>query len=143
MNAFTLPGFDLDQFIRTTLDEDLGVGLPGGGHDVTSESVIPADARFAGFNAPMKLAILSRAPTAYSTQRLKAAALQRGHDVRVLNTLRFGIDLAGNYVDFKNTTIDRVTAAYAGTAVQTPVVTNGLLQDAHAFVISAGAHIGF
>ncbi len=48
MNAFTLPGFDLDQFIRTTLDEDLGVGLPGGGHDVTSESVIPADARFTG-----------------------------------------------------------------------------------------------
>ncbi|MDE2436343.1 MAG: carboxylating nicotinate-nucleotide diphosphorylase, partial [Sphingomonadales bacterium] len=31
-----------------TLDEDLGLGLPGGGHDVTSESVIPAEARFAG-----------------------------------------------------------------------------------------------
>ena len=28
--------------------EDLGEGLPGGGVDVTSESVIPADARFAG-----------------------------------------------------------------------------------------------
>ena len=48
MSTFTLPGFDLAQFIRTTLDEDLGVGLPGGGHDVTSESVIPADARFTG-----------------------------------------------------------------------------------------------
>jgi len=48
MTAFTLPGFDLDAFIRATLDEDLGVGLPGGGHDVTSESVIPADARFSG-----------------------------------------------------------------------------------------------
>ncbi|MEQ1541649.1 MAG: carboxylating nicotinate-nucleotide diphosphorylase [Novosphingobium sp.] len=46
--TFTLPGFDLAHFIRATLDEDLGVGLPGGGHDVTSESVIPADARFAG-----------------------------------------------------------------------------------------------
>ncbi len=45
---FTLPGFDLTQFVRATLDEDLGVGLPGGGHDVTSESVIPADMRFAG-----------------------------------------------------------------------------------------------
>ena len=45
---FTLPGFDLDGFVRMTLDEDLGVGLPGGGHDVTAESVIPADARFAG-----------------------------------------------------------------------------------------------
>ena len=46
--AFTLPGFDLNTFVRATLDEDLGVGLPGGGHDVTSESVIPADARFSG-----------------------------------------------------------------------------------------------
>ena len=46
--TFTLPGFDLDKFLRETLAEDLGVGLPGGGKDVTSESVIPADARFAG-----------------------------------------------------------------------------------------------
>ncbi len=46
--TFTLPGFDLDAFVRMALDEDLGRGLPGGGHDVTSESVIPADARFAG-----------------------------------------------------------------------------------------------
>jgi nicotinate-nucleotide pyrophosphorylase (carboxylating) len=45
---FSLPGFDLDRFVRATLDEDLGVGLPGGGHDVTAESVIPADARFSG-----------------------------------------------------------------------------------------------
>ncbi len=46
--TFTLPGFDLNAFVRSTLDEDLGVGLPGGGHDVTSESVIPAEARFSG-----------------------------------------------------------------------------------------------
>jgi nicotinate-nucleotide pyrophosphorylase (carboxylating) len=46
--TFTLPGFDLTTFIRTTLAEDLGEGLPGGGRDVTSESVIPADARFTG-----------------------------------------------------------------------------------------------
>ena len=45
---FTLPGFDLDRFVAATLAEDLGLGLPGGGHDVTSESVIPADARFSG-----------------------------------------------------------------------------------------------
>jgi nicotinate-nucleotide pyrophosphorylase (carboxylating) len=48
MTQFTLPGFDLAQFVRATLDEDLGLGLPGGGHDVTSESVIPAEARFSG-----------------------------------------------------------------------------------------------
>ena len=46
--TITLPGFDLDRFVRETLAEDLGDGLPGGGHDVTSESVIPAAARFAG-----------------------------------------------------------------------------------------------
>ena len=48
MTAFTLTGFNLATFIRETLAEDLGEGLPGGGRDVTSESVIPADARFTG-----------------------------------------------------------------------------------------------
>jgi nicotinate-nucleotide pyrophosphorylase (carboxylating) len=42
--TFTLPQFDLDAFIRATLAEDLGPTA----RDVTSESVIPADARFAG-----------------------------------------------------------------------------------------------
>ena len=46
--TWDLPGFDLDRFVRETLAEDLGVGLPGGGHDVTAESVIPAEARFSG-----------------------------------------------------------------------------------------------
>ncbi|WP_372864492.1 RimK family alpha-L-glutamate ligase, partial [Spongiibacter sp.] len=41
----------------------------------------------------MKLAILSCGPKSYSTMRLKEAALQRGHDVKVLNTLKFAIDL--------------------------------------------------
>jgi ribosomal protein S6--L-glutamate ligase len=41
----------------------------------------------------MKLAILSCAPKAYSTRRLKEAALQRGHEADVLNTLKFAIDL--------------------------------------------------
>ena len=48
MGRLTLPGFDLDRFVRATLDEDLGTGLAGGGHDVTAESVIPPDARFSG-----------------------------------------------------------------------------------------------
>jgi nicotinate-nucleotide pyrophosphorylase (carboxylating) len=46
--TFSIPGFDLDSFVTATLDEDLGVGLPGGGQDVTSQSVIDADARFSG-----------------------------------------------------------------------------------------------
>lgn len=41
----------------------------------------------------MKLAILSRSLKAYSTRRLKEAALGRGHDVKVLDTLKFAIDL--------------------------------------------------
>jgi len=45
---WSLPDFDLNAFVRATLDEDLGTGLPRGGRDVTAESVIPADARFAG-----------------------------------------------------------------------------------------------
>ena len=41
----------------------------------------------------MKLGILSCAPNAYSTRRLKEAALQRDHHVKVLDTLKFAIDL--------------------------------------------------
>jgi len=53
MTAFTLSGvdlaaFDLAAFVRSTLAEDLGERLPGGGYDVTSQSVIPEDARFSG-----------------------------------------------------------------------------------------------
>ena len=49
----------------------------------------------------MKLAILSRAPRSYSTQRLRTAALDRGHEVKVLNTLRFAIDLSGDEPDLQ------------------------------------------
>jgi len=41
----------------------------------------------------MKVAILSRSVKCYSTRRLREAAVQRGHRVRVLDTLRFTIDL--------------------------------------------------
>lgn len=49
----------------------------------------------------MKLAILSRAYRSYSTQRLRTAALDRGHQVKVLNTLRFGIDLSADEPDLQ------------------------------------------
>ncbi|MEY3906737.1 MAG: carboxylating nicotinate-nucleotide diphosphorylase, partial [Pseudomonadota bacterium] len=42
--SFALDHFDLDAFVRATLAEDLGPT----GRDVTSDSVIPADLRFAG-----------------------------------------------------------------------------------------------
>lgn len=41
--SWQLDGFDLDAFVRSTLAEDLGKG-----GDVTSDAVIPADARFEG-----------------------------------------------------------------------------------------------
>jgi ribosomal protein S6--L-glutamate ligase len=41
----------------------------------------------------MKLAVLSCSPKCYSTRRLREAAEQRGHEVKVLNTLKFAIDL--------------------------------------------------
>ena len=47
----------------------------------------------------MKLAILSRAKNSYSTQRLVAAATERGHEVDVLDTLRFAIDLSSDEPD--------------------------------------------
>ncbi|QDT67291.1 Ribosomal protein S6 modification protein [Planctomycetes bacterium MalM25] len=42
----------------------------------------------------MKLAILSRNRACYSTRRLREAAESRGHTVKVLDTLKFSIDLA-------------------------------------------------
>ena len=41
----------------------------------------------------MKLGILSRNLRCYSTRRLREAAIQRGHKVKVLDTLKFAIDL--------------------------------------------------
>ncbi len=41
----------------------------------------------------MKLCILSRSPKAYSTRRLREAAAERGHDVRVLDHMRFAIEV--------------------------------------------------
>jgi ribosomal protein S6--L-glutamate ligase len=47
----------------------------------------------------MKLAILSRNRRCYSTRRLRLAAAQRGHDVQVLNTLKFAIDVKAGEPD--------------------------------------------
>ncbi len=64
MSNFTLPGFDLAQFVRETLAEDLGEGQPGGGRDVTSESVIPDDARFAGVMSAREAVVVAGLPVA-------------------------------------------------------------------------------
>lgn len=76
----------------------------------------------------MKLAILSCGPQAYSTQRFVEAAKHRGHDVKVLNTLKFAIDLQRgvpdlyyrqNALDTYDAVLPRIGASitYYGTAV--------------------------
>lgn len=55
----------------------------------------------------------------------------------------FTIDAAASYIDFENATIDRTTAAYAGTAAQTPILVSGELDKAHALVLSIGGRMTF
>ncbi|HEX2794298.1 MAG TPA: carboxylating nicotinate-nucleotide diphosphorylase [Croceicoccus sp.] len=77
---FSLLGFDLDRFVRDTLAEDLGEGLPGGGRDVTSESVIPADARFSGVMDSRDAITVAGLPIAAAFLR----ALDPGCEIEVL-----------------------------------------------------------
>lgn len=80
MSDFSLPGFDLARFVRETLAEDLGESLLGGGRDVTSESVIPADARFAGVMDSREAIIVAGLPIAEAFFR----ALDPGMEVELL-----------------------------------------------------------
>jgi len=75
-DSFALPGFDLDRFVRETLDEDLGAGLPGGGHDVTSESVIPAEARFSGVMDSRDAIVVAGLPVAAGFFRVLDPAVE-------------------------------------------------------------------
>lgn len=80
MMPFTIQGFDLDRFVRMALDEDLGVGLPGGGVDITSASVIPAEARFCGIMASREPAVIAGLPVAAAFFR----ALDPGIEIGLL-----------------------------------------------------------
>ena len=57
--SFTLDGFDLDAFVSATLAEDLGDG-----GDITSQAVIPADARFAGVMDSREAVVVAGLPIA-------------------------------------------------------------------------------
>ena len=76
MGGWQLAGFNLDTFVQATLDEDLGLGLPGGGHDVTSESVIPAEARFAGVMDSRDAIIVAGLPIAVAFFRALDPAME-------------------------------------------------------------------
>lgn len=60
----------------------------------------------------LKIAILSRNPSSYSTKRLKEACLIRGHRAKVLNTLSFSMKIEQNYpkLFFRNRAISRYDA---------------------------------
>lgn len=76
----------------------------------------------------MHIAILSRIPDLYSTRRLKEAALKRGHDVKVIDTLRCYMNITsknpevhygGKKLDHVDAVIPRIGASitFYGTAV--------------------------
>lgn len=97
----------------------------------------------------MKIAILSRSPRAYSTRRLKEAAKARGHEVRILDTLKFSIlvDQEGPDLFYSNKPLRRYDAAiprigssitFYGTAVVRHLEQMGIttLNSSHAIRIS-------
>jgi ribosomal protein S6--L-glutamate ligase len=97
----------------------------------------------------MKIAILSRNPNCYSTRRLKEAALVRGHDPKVLNTLLFGIYMeeetpqltfAGKDISAYDGIIPRIGASITafGTAVVRHFEQMGIysLNPSHAISVS-------
>jgi nicotinate-nucleotide pyrophosphorylase (carboxylating) len=61
---FSLPGFDLDRFVRDVLAEDLGEH-----GDVTSEAVIPREARFRGVMDTREAIVVAGLPIAESIFR--------------------------------------------------------------------------
>jgi nicotinate-nucleotide pyrophosphorylase (carboxylating) len=76
--SFQLDGVDLDAFVAATLAEDLGPG----GRDVTSESVIPAGARFAGVMDSRDAIVVAGLPIAEAFFR----ALDPGMEIELLAT---------------------------------------------------------
>lgn len=74
--AFAIDGFDLDRFVASTLAEDMG----SDGIDVTSQSVIPADARFTGVMDARHAMVVAGLPIAEAFFR----ALDPDCEVRLL-----------------------------------------------------------
>ena len=75
MTQFSLPDFDIDAFVLTTLAEDLGSG-----GDITSMAVIPADARFGGVMDSRDPIIVAGLPIAEAFFR----ALDPGMEIEIL-----------------------------------------------------------
>ena len=55
----------------------------------------------------------------------------------------FSMDAAANYLIMANGPIDRNTAAYVGTPLQTAILTSGEVSNAHVFILSLGGRLRF
>lgn len=75
MMTFTLPDFDLDTFVRSTLAEDMGKG-----GDITSAATIPSDAMFEGVMASREAITVAGLPLAEAFFR----ALDPSVEIQVL-----------------------------------------------------------
>jgi ribosomal protein S6--L-glutamate ligase len=97
----------------------------------------------------MKIAILSREPRNYSSRRLKEAALARGHNAKVLNTLSFALEVQatrpdlhfrGKRLSHYDAVIPRIGASitFFGTAVVRQFEQMGVftLNSSHAISVS-------
>lgn len=58
-------------------------------------------------------------------------------------TRSFKIDAGANYIALGSAPVDRITAAYAGTPAQTPILVDGQLANAHVIVLSLGGRLSF
>jgi nicotinate-nucleotide pyrophosphorylase (carboxylating) len=86
--TFALAGFDLDAFVRGAFAEDLGQG-----GDVTSEAVIPADARFEGVMDSRDAITVAGLPVAAAFFRALDPAIEIETLVEDGRPVRAGTDL--------------------------------------------------
>ncbi len=131
---FALAGFDLAKFVRATLDEDLGLGLPGGGRDVTSESVIPADARFSGVMDSRDPVIVAGLPIAAAFFR----ALDPGMEIDVL--VAEGAAVPGGTDLMRLTGNARAMLTAERSALNTVQHLSGIATMTRAYVDAMGGH---
>jgi len=133
MSEFSLSGFAPDAFVRATLDEDLGVGLPDGGHDVTAESVIPADARFAGVMDSRDAIIVAGLPLAAAFFR----ALDPAVEIELL--AREGEEVAAGHDLMRLSGLARALLTAERSALNTVQHLSGIATLTRAYVRAMGA----
>jgi nicotinate-nucleotide pyrophosphorylase (carboxylating) len=100
--TFALENFDLDGFVRATLAEDLGPS----GHDVTSESVIPANARFSGVMDSRDEIVVAGLPIALAFFR----HLDPEMEIRLLATEGHGVSAGADLMQLEGNARAMLTA---------------------------------